>query len=59
MLAAQTHRQREQNCGCQGGEAGGDGSIGSLGFAGANEWISDGETIRSYCRTQSTIFNIL
>ena len=27
----QTHRHREQTCGCQGGERGGEGRIGSLG----------------------------
>ena len=32
----QTHRHREQTCGCQGGESGGEGRIGTLGLAGAN-----------------------
>ena len=32
----QTHRHREQICGCQGGEGMRDGRIGSLGLADAN-----------------------
>ena len=32
----QTHRHREQTCGCQGGETVREGWIGSLGLADAN-----------------------
>ena len=32
----QTHRHREQTCGCQGGESVGEGRTGNLGLAGAN-----------------------
>ena len=35
----QTHRHREQTCGCQGGEGVGEGIIGSLGLADANYYI--------------------
>ena len=36
MKQKQTHRQRKQTCGCQGGGSVGEGRIGSLGFAGAS-----------------------
>ena len=36
MKQKQTHRQREQTCGCQGGEGVGEERIGSLGLADAN-----------------------
>ena len=36
----QTHRHREQTCGCQGGVGLGEGWIGSLGLAVANGWIN-------------------
>ena len=35
----QTHRPREQTCGCQGGGSVGEGSIGSLGLADVNYYI--------------------
>ena len=35
----QTHRHREQTYGCQGGGEGGEGWIGSLGWADANYYI--------------------
>ena len=38
----QTHRHREQTCGCQAGEGVGEGRIGSLGLADANYYIKDG-----------------
>ena len=38
----QTHRHREQTCGCQGVGGGGEGKIGSLGLADANYYIWDG-----------------
>ena len=39
MKQKQTHRYREQTCGCQGG--GGEGWIGSLELADANYYIED------------------
>ena len=43
MKKKQTHRHREQTCGCQGGGEAGDGWTGSLGLIDANylyiEWI--------------------
>ena len=36
----QTHKHREQTCGCQGGM--GEGWIGSLGLADANYYIENG-----------------
>ena len=36
MKQKQTHRYREQICGCQGGSRGGEGWNGSLGLADAN-----------------------
>ena len=38
----QTHRYREQTCGCQGGGEVGEGGIGSLGLADANYYIWNG-----------------
>ena len=38
LFTKQTHRHREQICGCQGGGAG-EGWIGSLGLADANYYI--------------------
>ena len=38
----QTHRHREQPCGCQGGRGVEEGRIGSLGLAGANYYIENG-----------------
>ena len=35
----QTHRYREQTCGCQGGGEMGEGWIGSLGLADENYWV--------------------
>ena len=58
MKQKQTHRHREQTCGCQGGEVG-KGWSGSLGFADANSYIQDGETTRSYYIAQGTVFNLL
>ena len=40
MKQKQTHRYREQTCGCQGGVR--EGRFGSLGLAGANYYIQDG-----------------
>ena len=39
MKQKQTHRYREQTCGCQGGEGVGEGWIRSLGLADANYYI--------------------
>ena len=36
-----------------------EGWIGSLGLADANYYIQNGQTTRSYCIAQGTIFNIL
>ena len=54
----QTHRHREQTCGCQGGRG--------LGRDGLEFGISRGKLVyrrwinsRSYCRAQGTLFNIL
>ena len=41
------------------GEGVGGGVIGSLGLADANYYIENGETTRSYCIVQGTIFNSL
>ena len=38
----QTHRHREQTCVCQGGGWVGEGKIGSLGLADADEYIQNG-----------------
>ena len=38
----QTHRHREQSCGCQGGRGEGEETIGSLGLADANCYICSG-----------------
>ena len=42
MKQKQTHRHREQTCGCQGGRNEEEGWIGSLGLAGANYYIENG-----------------
>ena len=55
----QTHRHREQTCGCQGGGGVWEGRIGSLGLADANHFTENGETTSFYCRAQGTIFSIL
>ena len=39
MKQKQTHRHREQTCGCQGGREVGEGWIESLGLADANYYI--------------------
>ena len=39
MRQKQTHRHREQTCGCQGGRGVEEGWIGSLGLADANYYI--------------------
>ena len=59
MKQKQTHRHREQTCGCQGGGKVGEGWTGSLGLADANSYIENRRTTRSYCITQGTIFAIL
>ena len=41
MKQKQTHRHREQTCGCQGGGLE-EGCIGGLGLADANYYIEDG-----------------
>ena len=38
----QTHRHREQTCGCQGGEDLGEAWVGSLGLADENYYIWNG-----------------
>ena len=38
----QTHRHREQTCGCQGGGEKGEGWTGSLGLVDANYYIQNG-----------------
>ena len=55
----QTRRHREQTCGCQWGMKWGRNGLGSLELADANYYIQNGETTRSYCIEQGTIFNIL
>ena len=42
MNQKQTHKHREQTCGCQGGGELGEGWSGSLGLADANYYIWDG-----------------
>ena len=37
----QTHRSKEQTCGCQGGRWVGEGKIGSLGLTEANYYIEN------------------
>ena len=54
----QTHRHREQTCGCQGGGRVGKGRIGSLGLTDGNYYIWNGYT-SSYCIAQRTIFSML
>ena len=39
IYETETHRHREQTCGCQGGEEVGEGWSGSLGLADANYYI--------------------
>ena len=55
----QTHRHREQTCGCQRGGKLRERWSATLGLADANYYIYNGQTIRSYCMAQGTIFNIL
>ena len=42
MKQKQTHRHREQTCGCQGVREVGEGRNGNLGLAEANYYIQDG-----------------
>ena len=42
MKQKQTHRHREQTCGCQGEGEVGEGRIGRLGSADANYYIQNG-----------------
>ena len=42
MRQKQTHRHREQVCGCQGGDVLGEGWIRSLGLADANYYTQSG-----------------
>ena len=37
----------------------GEGRTANLGLADVNYYIENGETTRSYCRAQGTLFNIL
>ena len=53
----QTHRRKEQTCGFQGGVE--VGWIGNLGLVDANYYVSNGQTVKSRCIAQVTIFNIL
>ena len=53
----ETHRHREQTCGCQRGWGRVE-STGSLGLADANYYIKNGSTTKPYCIAQGTIFNI-
>ena len=39
LSTKQTHRHREQTCGCQGGGRVGEGWVGSLGLVDANYYI--------------------
>ena len=59
IYETETDSQRVQTCGCQGG--GREGWTGSLVLANANYYIQNGNTTRSYCISQGTIyiFNIL
>ena len=59
MKLQQTHRHREQTCGCQRGKGMGEGRIGTLVLADANYYILNGKMIRSYCIPQGTIIDIL
>ena len=52
----QTHRHKEQTCGCQGGVE--VGWIGNLGLVDANYYVQNGYTAKSHCIAQVTIFNI-
>ena len=45
---------REQTCGCQGE---GEGRIGNLGLAEANDYTQDGQARRTYRTAQGTVFN--
>ena len=55
----QTHKHREQTCGCQGRERIGEERIGSSRLADANYYIQDGLKKKSYCLAQGTIFKVL
>ena len=52
----ETHRHREETCGCQGREIGG-GKYWEFGFS--LFYIENGLTARSYYTAQGIIFNIL
>lgn len=41
MKQKQTHRDREQTCGCEGESGGGRGSIGCFGLADVNQYIQN------------------
>ena len=53
----QTHRYREQTCGCQGDEDG-EKRTGSIGPADANHYIQDEQT-KFHCIAQGTTVNTL
>ena len=59
VYKTETHRHREQTCGCQGGERGGRGMEWELGVSryklSCLEWISN----ESFCIAQGTISNLL
>ena len=56
MLLSDSHR--EETCGCQEGESRG-GKDGEFGVTDANQYIQDGEAVRSYYTAQGIIVNIL
>ena len=58
MKQKQTHRHREQTCGCQGEEGVGEGWTGSLGLVDANYYVQKRYTTRSYCTAQGTISSL-
>ena len=55
LSVKQKYTHREQTCGCQGKE----GWTGSLGLAGTNYCIQNGEAGRPYYTEQGTIFNVV
>ena len=54
----QTHGHGEQTCGCQGGR-GGSGMDWEFGLVDANNYIYNGQAMRSYCTAQGTMSNLL
>ena len=55
----QTHRHREQTCGCQGGGEVEEVWIGSFGLTNANYYVWNEWATRSYSIAQGTISSVL